>query len=51
MIKNMGCEVSIQVHPMPQNEIPEVAPEIEEKVKLIPTKEYPELNTNFPVSH
>ena len=39
----MGCEVSIQVHPMPQNEIPEVEPEIEEKVKLIPTKVYPEL--------
>ena len=27
MLKNMGCEVSIQVHPMPQNEIPEVEPE------------------------
>jgi hypothetical protein len=40
MLKNMGCEVSIQVHPTPA-EIPEVEPE--EKVKLIPTKVYPEL--------
>jgi hypothetical protein len=39
-MKNMGCEVSIQVHPIPP-EIPEVEPE--ENVKLIPTKVYPEL--------
>ena len=36
MLKNMGCEVSIQVHPVP-NEEPI------EQVKPITTKVYPEL--------